>query len=245
MKRLLLVITLLLLAAPAVASSTAPQPGLADIVLGTPSTPAAQADPAQVKAVERFLAARQEGSIHRKRQDEARRLMAMKARPSEETLFGPRGATITAYDFENESIEAFDRTHFQVPVYTILANPDGQVVSSRTEMLTFVRNDGGWLCSDLHPIDSIQWWPAALSDAAKSLGAGEEYMRAQSFLREARSQDRQALAYSLADIQRTDDRVVVQCLRFASDVGKRGFEINDTPIVLSRSADGLIRIESN
>jgi hypothetical protein len=245
MKRVLLGILLLLLAAPAVASTAAPQPGLADIVLGAPSPPPAQADPAQVKAVDRFLAARQEGSIHHKRQDEARRLLAMKARPSQEILFGPRGTTISAYDFENESIEAMDRSHFRVPIYMIVANPDGQVVESRTEMLTFERADDGWRCSDLRSIDFIQWWPESLSDAASSQGAAEEYMRVRAYLRETRSHDRQALAYSLADIERTDDRVVVQCLRFASDVGKRGFRVNDTPIVLSRSADGLIRIESN
>jgi hypothetical protein len=88
--------------------------------------------------------------------------------------------------------------------------------------------------------------PDSVRDAAQSLGAAEEYMRAQSLLSGARSGGTRTLAYSLADIQRTSSgKVVVQCQRFSSEMGKRGFEVNDDPIVLSRAADGLIRVESN
>jgi len=233
-------LSLLLLAVPALADTA-----VTEIRLGTPPPPPATIDRAKVKAVEHFLAARQQASTNRKRVGEVRRLMAVSPSPDEATLLGDRGTALTAFDFQNEAIESASSGRFEVPVYLLFANPKGEVVESRSERLTFSRRGDSYVCSALQATDVIVWWPDAVSDAAISLGVAEEYMRAQAFLAEAASDRTRALAYSLADVQKSDNgAVIVQCLRFESDRGKRGFAVNDAPIVLTRSG-GMIRIESN
>lgn len=240
MKRSAVCLSLLLLAVPALADTA-----VTEIRLGTPPPPAAPIDPAKVKAVERFLVARQQASVSRKKTAEVRRLMAVSPAPGEVALFGDRGVAITAFDFQNEAVEPRGSGRFEVPVYLIFANSKGEVVESRSERLTFSRRGDSYVCSALQATDVIVWWPDAVSDAANSLGVAEEYMRAQSFLAEASRGRTRTLAYSLADVQKADNgTVVVQCLRFESDRGKRGFAVNDAPIVLTRSG-GMIRIESN
>jgi hypothetical protein len=229
-----------------VASPAATDPGLTQIQLGSTPPAPSPADPAKVRAVERLLAARQDGSLNRKQTAEARRLVSTKERAGDDLLFGDPGSSIAAFDFQNDAIEAPDAGHFEVPVYILFANPDGQVVASRSEIIVFTRREAAWVCTGLYSMEVMAWLPEPVRDSAQALGAAEEYMRAQTFLRDMRSGGRRTLSYSLADIQKTSEgKVVVQCFRFASNLGKRGFDVNDAPIVLTRAADGLIRVESN
>jgi hypothetical protein len=238
-------LALSLLAAAATPPARASEPPPTEIRLGDLAAPPEAADPAQVRAVERLLAARQRASASRGRAAEARQWIDTRPRVDDTTLFGARGSFLTAFDFPDGAILPLGSARFEVLAYLLFANPDGQVTESRTERLTFTRRDASWICTDLLVTETIVWWPETVRDAAGSLGAAEEYARAQSFLTKERSGDRRALAYSLADVQKSGGKVVVQCLRYASDLGKRGFTVNDSPIVLTRAADGMIRVESN
>src|SRR5439155_11685581 len=87
--------------APRASASDAP----AEIRLGKQAVPALKANPAAIRAVERFFAARQGASLDRTRLAAARHLITGAVRGADATLAGAAGEVIIAFDFaggENE-----------------------------------------------------------------------------------------------------------------------------------------------
>jgi hypothetical protein len=227
------------------ASSASAEPGVTEIRLGAPAPTAAPIDKAKVKAVERFLAARQTGSNDRDLASRARALLRTKERLEDAALFGPKGSTLAAFDFHDEAIEPASAGRFRVSVFLLFANAVGQVVESRDEELTLVKSGDSYVCGVLRVTNLIVWSQEDVLEAARSLGAAKELDEAQRHVRESAAAKTARVAYSFADVQKNaDGRIVVQCLQFKSDPGRRGFEVTTAPIVLSRSDDS-IRVESN
>jgi hypothetical protein len=227
------------------ASSASAEPGVTEIRLGAPTPPPATIDKTKVKAVERFLAARQAGSNDRDLASRARALLRTKERLEDAALFGPKGSTLAAFDFHDEAIEPAGAGRFRVSVFLLFANAAGQVVESRDEELTFVKSGDSYVCGVLRVTNLIVWSQEDVLEAARSLGASKELDEAQRYLRESPAEKTARVAYSFADVQKNaDGRIVVQCLRFKSDQGRRGFNVTTAPIVLSRSDDS-IRVEPN
>lgn len=237
MKLEFLVLSLLFLASTAVA-----EPDVTEIRLGTPP-PSAPIDRTKVGAVEQLLAARQRASIDPALAPHARALVKAAERVSNAILFGPDGGTQAAFNFHDEGIESMGSGRFQVLVYILFANPEGQVVESRDERLTFSKQGNAYVCTDIRTANVITWAQAGVRDAARAIGATREFDRAETFLRDWTAEPGTRMSYSLADVQDgADGTVVVQCLRFKARPGKRGFDVSTAPIVLSRNNDS-IRIE--
>jgi len=227
------------------ASSAFAEPGVTDIRLGTPAPAPASVDKAKVKAVERFLAARQTGSTDRDLTSRAHALLKTKERLDDATLFGPKGSILAAFDFHDEAVEPAGAGRFRVSVFLLFANGAGQVVESRDEELTFARAGDTYICEGLRVTNRVEWSQTDVLEAARSLGATRELDEAQRYLRQSVTGKGARVAYSLANVQKNaDGRIVVQCLRFKSDPGRRGFDVTTAPIVLSRSDDS-IRVEPN
>jgi len=158
---------------------------------------------------------------------------------------GPPEATIVGFDFHDDAIETLGSGRYRVTAYLLFSDATGQVVQSRDETLVFSMREGGAVCTDLKTTNQIVWDQQGISEVAKSLNAAPELDRANRYLREdARAGDR-LLAFSVADVTRDPGgKVLVQCLRFKSQAGKRGFEVSASPLVLTRTADS-IRVETN
>ena len=198
-----------------------------------------------MKAVERFLAARQAGSNDRDLAPKARALLRTKERLEDAALFGPKGSTLAAFDFHDEAIEPAGAGRFRVSVFLLFANEAGQVVETRDEVLTFVKSGDSYVCESPRVTNLVAWSQEDVLEAARSLGASKELDEARRHVRESSAAKTARVAYSFADVQKNaEGRIVVQCLRFKSDPGRRGFEVTAVPIVLSRSDDS-IRVESN
>jgi len=222
------------------APSALAEPGVTEIRLGAPSPAPAPVDKAKVKAVERFLAARQTGSINRGLASRARALLSTKERLDDAALFGPKGSILAAFDFHDEAIEPAGAGRFRLSVFLLFANATGQVVESRDEELTFAKAGDSYVCGAIRVTNVIAWSQAEVLETARTLGASKELEEAQRYLRESSAGKNAQVAYSLADIQKNaDGRIVVQCLRFKSDPGRRGFDVTTAPIVLSRSDDSI------
>jgi len=240
MKHAPLLCSLLLLASSAFAD-----PDVTDIRLGTAAPPPATADKAKVKAVERFLAARQAGNADRALASKARALLRTKERVDDATLLGPKASVLAAFDFHDEAIEPEGAGKFRVSVFLLFASETGQVVESRDEELTFSRAGDSYLCEGLRVTNRVEWSQTDVLEAARTLGASRELDEAQRYVRQSTTGKAARVAYSFADVQKNaDGRIVVQCLRFKSDPGRRGFDVTTAPIVLSRSDDS-IRVEPN
>ncbi len=230
----------LLFAVPALAETD-----VAEIRLGATPPPPPAVDRAKVKAVERFLAARQAGSLDRAAAPRARALLRMKERPDDAALFGSGGTTLAAFDFRDEAIATAEAGRFHVTVYLLFAGPKGQVVESRDESLSFRREGEGFVCTSLFGTNVIAWGQEGVSEAAESLGLSRELDFAEDRCREWTGKRSEIMAYSLADVQRgSDGRVVVECLRFRASLGRRGFGVSTAPIVLTRTSDS-IRVETD
>lgn len=249
MRPILLVLLVLVAAAPAFAGANAGSDASAgsatEIRLGEAPPAPPTVDPTRVNAIERFLAARQDGSAARATGRSAK-LAAMAPRSATaEDLYGPKGARLVAFDFKNESIEPDGAGRFQVTAYLIFADEAGQVVESRDETLVFAGTKGAWSCASRKTTASISWDSDGVVDAAASLGVSEELRWARAHLRGWTATRRHELAYSLSDVMKEGDgRVVVQCLRFSADAGRRGFGVDSAPVVLTRDG-GTLRVESN
>lgn len=255
MKIASLALTLLITAAPALAEPALAPPapdesapaesGVTEIRLGTASQEGQKADRAKISAVERFLAARQAGSIDRDLASRARALLRTKDRPDDATLFGPKGATLAAFDFHDDAIAPEASGLFAVSVFLLFANEAGQVVESRDEDLFFSREEDGYVCTILRATNVIAWGQEGVREEAARLGATQELDEAQRHLVESAGGKNQRSSYSLAEVQKdADGKIVVRCLRFRSEPGKRGYEVRIAPIVLSKSTNS-IRVESD
>lgn len=210
-----------------------------------PPTPTA-ADPTTVQAVERFLVARQEASVSRIKSSDLRRRMAGSRQFDDEILAGPRGAILLAFDFEDADLPARAArvSRFRIPVYLLFTKEDGEVVESRTEQLTFVAAGGGWACADIVPTDVVSWDVSGTIDEANAAGIGAQLDVLRQHLQSSSRHD-SLVGYSLADVERGGDgRVIVHCIRYSAARGRRGFEVEDEPVVLVKH-DGSYRIDSN
>lgn len=249
MRPALLALLVLVAAVPAFAGADpapdAPTGSATEIRLGLapPAPPAA--DPARVNAVERFLAVRQEGSAARAT-GRAVKVAAMAPRSATpEELYGPKEARFVAFDFKNESVEAAGPGRFRATAFLLFADEAGQVVESRDESLLFAGTGGAWACVSRQTTASMSWDSDGVLDTAVSLGVSDELRQARTHLRDWTVGRRQGLAYSVADVAKErDGRVVVQCLRFTADPGRRGFGVDSAPLVLTRDG-GKLRVESN
>ena len=196
-------------------------------------------DRSKIEAVESFLAARQDGSIDPSLAERVRsRIQTSEDVPSA-TLFGPKGATLAAFDFREDAVEA-EGDGFRVPVYVLFTDREGRIVESRDESLTFSLVDGSYVCADLRATNTVSWKDEGVRDAAKELGAEWELERVERHLREW-STDRNGLAgYSVSSVRpRGDGSFLVHCLRYESRPGHRGYRVDTSPIVLRRSGDSI------
>ena len=238
MRRAVLTFLLALLAVPAFAGSDE-----FDIRLGSEPPKPKSVDPATVASVEKFLGARQLGSRDAKQRGAARAMLAGKADDAE--LFGPSGATLAAHDFHDRSIEPEGKGSFRVSVYLLFANKDGAVVESRDETLTFAARKGGYVCTGLKAAGSMTWDERGVAETADRLKAGEALARAENALHAWAKRHEGVATYSIADIQEAGDgRYRVQCLRFTASRGRRGFDAQDSTLILVRDGEGF-RVDSN
>jgi hypothetical protein len=240
MRLLALPLLALLAAAPAIATSD-----VAEIRLGEAPAPPPSVDRARVSAVERYLAARQNGSAARAG-GRAAKLPAMPPKSATaEELYGPQGARLVAFDFKNESLETTAPGRFQATVYLLFADETGQIVESRDEALVFSSGSGAWTCTSRQTTASMSWSSDGVAETARSLGLSEELQHASAHLRAGAAGRKDAFAYSVADVfQGASGRVLVSCLRFTATPGQRGFGVERAPVVLTRDG-GSIRVETN
>jgi hypothetical protein len=232
MRRAALFLALALLTAPAYAGSDE-----FDIRLGKAPPPPPPVDRSKVSAVERFLSGRQAGSREPGQRAAARALLACKA--DDATLYGPKGATLAAYDFHDAAIKPEGRGAFTVAAYLLFANKEGVVLESRDETLRFAARGKGYVCTSIQLTNAMTWDGDGVARAADAIGAAEALVRADSVLHAWATRERGAAAYSVADIRKSEDgRVLVQCLRFTAQRGRRGFDAKDSTLVLHKDGSG-------
>jgi len=215
------------------------------VLVGEVPPPPPRGDTSGEDAVEAYLAERQEGSAGRARRQNVNRRDTDPMNATAEELYGPEGTRLVAFDFTTDIAESADDSRFTATVYLLFANDAGQVVESRDETLVFTGYGMDWNCVSRKTSGSIEWSDERVVEAATALGVAEEFGQAESHLREWTAETSQGLAYSLSDVVKEEDgRVVVQCLRFKGDPGRRGFDIDIEPLVLTRDG-GVFRGESN
>lgn len=250
MRVAVLAFVLLLVACTASWAQNAPTPDPAnspdptEIRIGVDAPPPPPDDRDASDAVERFLAARQQGSIDPTLRADARGMLHGKPAVSDENLFGKTGQSIAAFDFHDESVQMDESGNFEVSVYLLLAGAEGRVVESRDETLSFQRIGDDYACTAVRPTNVISWGEAQVLETARSLEASGALDRAEHYLQAKAGERTHILAYSLSDVERDGNgRVVVQCLRFQANLGKRGFDVTTTPLVVNR--DDSVQVESN
>jgi len=243
-----LALLLLVAAMPAYAGS--PQSatslgGVTEIQLGKAPPPPPSVDRSRVNAIEHFLGIRQAGSLTRAKGRAVKLVAKAPKSATADELYGPKGARLVAFDFQDDGIESVGAGRFQVTAYLLFADEAGQVVESRDEILTFAGSGGSWVCASRATNASMTWSSDGVLDTAESLGVSDELREARVHLRDWTIGRNQGLAYSVADIAKEDSgHVVVQCLRFTAAAGHRGFDVSSAPLVLTRER-GVLRVESN
>lgn len=196
-------------------------------------------DRPRVEAVESFLAARQDGSIDRSLAERVRSRMQSEEEVSSATLFGPKGATLAAFDFREDAMEPVG-VGFRIPAYVLFVDGAGRIVESRDESLTFSLEGGSYVCTDLKATNVISWKDEGVRDAARSAGAAWELERIERHLREWSTHRNDLAGYSVSSIKpRGDGSFLVHCLRYESRPGRRGYRVDTSPIVLRRSGDSI------
>jgi hypothetical protein len=222
-------------AAGAANAATAPT----EIRLGKASEPAPKADPAQVRAVERFMAARQSASLDRSKLPAARRWLtaAVKADPS--TLAGDPGQTLVAFDFPDGAIERQAEGRFRVSVYLLFADRQGKVVQSRDETLTFTGTGGATVCAALKTTNVMHWDSDEVVKNAVRLHSSQALEQADEFLRGWATRQTRVAAYSIEDVYPAGiGQIMIPCLKFSAEFGKRGYDVVDSPIMMRRGSKG-------
>ena len=255
MRLSLLALLALALASPAVAGSDH-DPGtdgsarsadsVTEIVLmGDVPPPPPHGDTSGEDAVESYLAERQNRSAERSTGRSVKSGALSLGNDSAEELYGPNGTQLVAFDFTTDIAESPDDGRFHATAYLLFANEAGQVVESRDETLVFTGGGMNWNCVSRKTSGSITWSTERVTEAVSLLGVSEEFQMAETHLRDWTAGTSQALGYSVTDISKgLDGRVVVQCLRFKGDPGRRGFDIDSDPLVLTRDG-GVFRGESD
>jgi hypothetical protein len=240
-------VTILILSAALLLASALPcgAPGapadkaISEIRLGKPPAPVPKPDPVNARAVERFLAARQSASVDRSRDAAARRLIGAGVKVDATTLAGSPGQTLLAFDFRDGAIERLGNGRFRVPVYLLFADQQGRIVESRDEMLTFTGGAGGYLCTSLKTTSVMSWDSAEAAKSAAKLGARDALERGNEFLLDWAKRQTRPAGYSIEDVYAAGAaRVLIPCLRFTSDFGKRGYDVVDSPLIMRRGPRG-------
>jgi len=240
-----LVFALAAIAPVALADPATPELAPFEINLGKAKAPPPKADPAKVRAVERFLAARQGASLDGARRTEARRMLSAGAKVDDSALMGAKGQKIVAFDFHDAAIDAAGSGRFTVSVYLLFADPKGRVTESRDEMLTFSEDHGSYICMSLKPTNVMLWDSTDIERSADSLQARGALDRAAEFLEAWSERQKQMTAHSIEDIYRADaGKLLIPCLRFTAEIGRRGYEVIDSPLVASQGPGGF-RVESS
>jgi len=216
-----------------------------EIRLGKAPAPPPAVDSNKIRAVERFLAARQTASIDRSRGSDPRRFLDGSAKVDDETLTGAKGQRLVAFDFNDAAIEAAGAGRFRVRIYLLFADSDGRVVESRDETLLFSGEKSAYVCVSVKPTSVMHWESSEVEKSADALSAKDALAQVQDFLRSWASRQTGISAYSVEEIYPAGEaKLLVPCLRFTAEHGKRGYDVLDSPLVLSRSASGY-HVESN
>lgn len=210
-----------------------------------PVPPPAPPDMARSGAVEDFLAARQDASIDRSLAARLRRELATRGSVPDEVLLGPAGASMIAFDYDDGDIyRAEDRAGgFNVTATALFASPDGQVIETRDEELTFVPSGEGYACVRIVPTNVISW-DATVAQRASDAGIARDLDRLKEYWRRPENPE-QVVAFSISDVERRPGGdVVVSCLRYTANPGQRGFETNAASVVITKQ-DGSFQLESH
>ena len=213
----------------------------AEIRLGkAASADTPKADPAQVRAVERFYAARQSASLDRARLGAARALIVGGAKMDAATLAGDPGRMLLAFDFPDGAVERLAPGRFRVSVYVLFADRQGRVVQSRDEIVTFAGERSGYTCASLKIASLMQWTSEHVEKTAARLHVSQALDHADEILNEWATQQKQLAAYSIEDVYPTGvNRVMIPCLAFSATAGTRGYDVVDTPIMMRRGSKGF------
>jgi hypothetical protein len=172
-------------------------------------------------------------------------MLSAGAKVDDATLTGSKGERIVAFDFHDATIDAAGTGRFTVSVYLLFADREGRVTESRDELLTFVGDHGSILCASLKPTNVMIWDSDEIERSADSLQARGALERASEFLDAWSARQKRMTAHSIEDIYRADaGKLLIPCLRFTAEIGKRGYEVLDSPLVASPGPDGF-RVESS
>jgi len=216
-----------------------------EIRLGKAPAPPPAVDASKVRTVERFLASRQTASLDRSRRAEPRRFLSGSAKVDDETLTGAPGQRLVAFDFKDAAIENAGAGRFRVQVYVLFADADGRVVESHDETLVFSDEKGGSVCVSVKPTNVMHWDSSEVEKSVNALSAKDALAQAESFLQSWSRRQTGLSAYSIEEVYAAGEaKLLVPCLRFTAQNGKRGYDVIDSPLVLTRSASGY-RIEPN
>jgi len=210
-----------------------------EIRLGKAPPVAPQTDPAPVRAVERFFAARQRASLDRTQLPAARRWLTSAVKADASTLAGDPGHTLVAFDFTDGSIEKLGGGRFRVDVYLLFADRQGKVVESRDEILVFIPQAGGYACAALVTAGTMRWDSAEVEKSADRLHCAPALDQADASLREWATRQTRLSAYSIEDVFPAGmGRIMIPCLKFTAAEGKRGYDVVDSPIIMRRGSRG-------
>jgi hypothetical protein len=223
---------------PCAVSSDAGKPP-AEIRIGKAPPPAPRPDPAALRVVERFLAARQSASVDRSREAAARRWLTGAAKVDAATLIGSPGQTMVAFDFNDGSIERLEGGRFRVSVYLLFADRQGRVAESRDEVLTFTGGGGAFLCASLKKASVMHWDNEEAVKGARRLRSRDALERADEFLRGWAQGQSRVGAYSIEGVYPAGSaKIIIPCLKFTAEYGKRGYDVVDAPIIMRRGPKG-------
>jgi hypothetical protein len=207
-----------------------------EIRLGKAIAPAPKADPVQIRAVERFFAARQSASMDRSRLAAARKMVTGGATMDAAMLAGGPGQVLVAFDFTDGAIERLGNGRFRVAVYSLFADRQGRVVESRDEVLTFAAP----MCTSLQVAGTMRWGTEEVAKTANRLHVSQALERADEFLRGWATRQTSLAAYSIEDVYPTGvNRVMIPCLQFSASPGTRGYDVVDAPIMIRRGPKGF------
>ena len=218
-----------------------------EIRLGKPRPAPWRPDPALVRTAERFLAARQSASMDRSREPAARRWLPKAMKVDTATLIGSPGQALVAFQFPEGGVEPLGVGGFRVTAYLLFADAQGRVAETRDEVLTFVGSRETYVCGSLKTASSMRWDTEEVQKSADRLHSREAYDRADEFLKGWAKGTRGTAAYSMQDFYPGGSgKIMIPCIRFTAEAGKRGYEVLDEPLIMRRGPKGYqVELASN
>jgi hypothetical protein len=239
MRRILSIIVLFLAAIPFGPSGAPGGESPTEIRIGKAPPPAPRPDPAYARAAERFLAARQGASLDRSREPGVRRWLAAAVKADAATLIGAPGQTLVAFDFKDGGIQRLASGAFRISAYLLFADRQGRVVESRDETLILVGGPTTFVCASLKTASVMHWDSGEVVKTAEQLKSRDALEQADEFLRIWAKQQARSAAYSIEDIYPAGyGKIMIPCLKFTAEFGKRGYDVVDSPIIMRRGPRG-------